>query len=120
MTESETLQTVGQAYREHYIQICVKASPPLPHDDDSGSVVAYVALHDAETGRVNRLFGNDVAGDVIDTWYTEVPLYDSADTLTELIESAKKRVDDRVAQRTGVSESLTIACERAFPLYDDE
>jgi hypothetical protein len=53
-----------------------------------------------------------LAGDVVDSWEEEIPLFDSENAVGELIEQAKGRVDRRSRQRYGVRESVTIAIER--------
>jgi len=114
MSDTETIVDTKQQYRDHYIRIRATATPPLPHDgDESETITARVTVYDgppADMGLLN--LGGKLAGDVVDSWEREIPLFDSEDAISELIEQAKDRVDTRVGQRYGVRESATIAIER--------
>ncbi|SEO72288.1 hypothetical protein SAMN05216388_1017108 [Halorientalis persicus] len=113
MTDSETVHDTKEEYRDHYIRVTVTATPPLPHDDEAGTVTARVRLYDGLPADMTIMhFSDRVAGDVVDSWADEIPLYDSEDAIESLVEAAKDRVDTRVGQAYGLTESATIAVER--------
>jgi len=114
MPNTETIVDTKQRYRDHYIRIIVTARPPLPHDDgESGTITARVRVYDGPPGDMGLLSPSEfLAGDVVDSWEEEIPLFDSENAVGELIEQAKGRVDRRSRQRYGVRESVTIAIER--------
>jgi hypothetical protein len=114
MSESEAIIDTKDQYRDHYIRIRVTATPPLPHDDDEdGTITARVKVYDGSPGDMGMLnLGGKFAGDVVDSWREEIPLFDSEDAVGDLLEKAKDRVDTRVGQRFGMRESAAIAIER--------
>jgi hypothetical protein len=114
MPEAETIVDTKEQYRDHYIRIRATATPPLPHDDDEdGTIAAHVKVYDGQPGDMGMLNpGGKLAGDVVDSWSEEVPLFDSEDAIGDLLKKAKDRVDTRVGQRYGVRESVVTAIER--------
>lgn len=106
---SETVVKEMRTYKGHYITLKITVTPPLPAEDPC--ITAFVKVYDGKPPD-KAILSITPEGDIVDSWDEEVDNYESEDELTELLQKAKERVDKRIGQKFGVTESARIAMER--------